>query len=156
MLNYIDTLPVSEKKKSYSLLKTLWEIECKCSSLNTDRCIDVMFITGGPGTGKTYYAKKFLNKLKYDFYVSSSSNDPLQDYLGQKLERLKIALPISYEYIIETIFNNKTQVEIAKEKNISKHTVSRAIKRGYEWLRADDEIEKKEDQNLRKYYDNKK
>ena len=90
----------------------------------------------------------------------NSTNDytqiELQDYLGQKLERLKIALPISYEYIIETIFNNKTQVEIAKEKNISKHTVSRAIKRGYEWLRADDEIEKKEDQNLRKYYDNKK
>ena len=120
---------------------------------------------------------EFLNDIKLpcsfsdcsntvDFCITNiledynSTNDytqiELQDYLGQKLERLKIALPISYEYIIETIFNNKTQVEIAKEKNISKHTVSRAIKRGYEWLRADDEIEKKEDQNLRKYYDNKK
>ena len=126
--------------------------------------------------GKSVRAE-FLNDIKLpcsfsecsntvDFCITNiledynSTNDytqiELQDYLGQKLERLKIALPISYEYIIETIFNNKTQVEIAKEKNISKHTVSRAIKRGYEWLRADDEIEKKEDQNLRKYYDNKK
>ena len=126
--------------------------------------------------GKSVRAE-FLNDIKLpcsfsecsntvDFCITNiledynSTNDytqiELKDYLGQKLERLKIALPISYEYIIETIFNNKTQVEIAKEKNISKHTVSRAIKRGYEWLRADDEIEKKEDQNLRKYYDNKK
>ena len=91
----------------------------------------------------------------------TKSTDPfkqieLADYLKQKLERLKIALPNSYDYIIETVYNNKTQIEVAKERNISKHTVSRAIKQGYEWLRADDEVDKQEEQNLRDYYDNKK
>ena len=43
-----------------------------------------MFICGKGGTGKTYYAKKLLTDLNYDFCISSSSNDPFQDYLGQK------------------------------------------------------------------------
>ena len=43
-----------------------------------------MFIHGKGGTGKTYYAKKLLTQMKYDFCVSSSSNDPFQDYMGQQ------------------------------------------------------------------------
>ena len=43
-----------------------------------------MFIHGKGGTGKTYYAKKLLEKLGYDYCVSSSSNDPFQDYMGQQ------------------------------------------------------------------------
>ena len=38
---------------------------------------------GEKGTGKTTYAKRMLDKLGYDYCVSSSSNDPFQDYLGQ-------------------------------------------------------------------------
>ena len=53
------------------------------SELNPDRDIQVMFVTGKAGSGKTYYAKKFLKKLDYDFAISSSSNDPYQDYQGQ-------------------------------------------------------------------------
>ena len=33
---------------------------------------------------RAYYAKKLLSSLDYDFCVSSSSNDPFQDYLGQR------------------------------------------------------------------------
>ena len=51
--------------------------------MNTDRHIEVMFVTGKGGTGKTYYAKKLLQNLGYDFCISSSSNDPFQDYKGQ-------------------------------------------------------------------------
>ena len=46
--------------------------------------MEVMFICGKGGTGKTYYAKKLLTSMEKDFCVSSSSNDPFQDYLGQK------------------------------------------------------------------------
>ena len=76
-----------------------------------------------------------------------------QDYISNKLERLKEALPQSYKYIIETIYNNKTQRQIAKMYNVSKHTVSRSIKRGYEWLKQDDELELLEQERLRKAYD---
>ncbi len=84
MLQYANTLPIVEKTKALNQLKKLWELECLCSSMNTDRKLQVMFITGKAGTGKTYYAKKLLNSLGYDYCISSSSNDPLQDYLGQK------------------------------------------------------------------------
>lgn len=85
MLLYIDTLPVSEKATLFSRTKKLWEFECTKRGMDTDRHIEVLFITGKGGTGKTYYAKKLLKEVyKYDYCISSSSNDPWQDYLGQR------------------------------------------------------------------------
>ena len=84
MLKYVDSLPVSEKATAFTRLEKLWKLHCTTLTLNTDRKIEVVFITGKGGTGKTYYAKKLLNSLNYDYCVSSSSNDPFQDYLGQK------------------------------------------------------------------------
>ena len=83
-LQYISTLPIVEKTKMFTQLKKLWELECQCLTLTTDRNIQVIFITGKGGTGKTYYAKKLCERLNYDYCVSSSSNDPFQDYLGQR------------------------------------------------------------------------
>ncbi len=81
---YVDSLPVSEKATVYTKLKKLWELHCARLSLNADRKIKVIFICGKGGTGKTYYAKKLLASLKYDFCMSSSGNDSFQDYMGQK------------------------------------------------------------------------
>ena len=83
-LEYVYSLPRSEKIRAYSDLKKHWDCHCQWLSLTTDRKLDVMFISGGGGTGKTYYAKKLLKDMGLDFSVSSSSNDPFQDYLGQK------------------------------------------------------------------------
>ncbi len=83
MLQYVNTLPVDEKGSMFTKLKKLWELQCQVMSLQTDRHIDVMFITGKAGTGKTFQAKKLLRNLGYDYCISSSSNDPFQDYMGQ-------------------------------------------------------------------------
>lgn len=83
-LQYVNSLPLSEKAQAFSKLRKLWELQCQLLTLNTDRQIQVIFITGKGGTGKTYYAKKLLESQGYDFCVSSSSNDPFQDYMGQK------------------------------------------------------------------------
>lgn len=83
-LDYVNSLPISEKTAAFSKLEKLWKIRCQWLSLQSDRNIDVMFICGKGGTGKTYYAKKFLSSMNLDFCISSSSNDPFQDYLGQK------------------------------------------------------------------------
>ena len=83
-LEYVNSLPVSEKPATFSKLEKLWKLRCQWLSLQSDRRIDVMFICGKGGTGKTYYAKKLLSSMGLDYCISSSSNDPFQDYLGQK------------------------------------------------------------------------
>lgn len=82
-LKFVKSLPKSEQVKAHKQLKDYWKLHCEYLTLNPDRNIQVMFITGKAGAGKSYYAKNFLKKLDYDFATSSSSNDPFQDYLGQ-------------------------------------------------------------------------
>ena len=83
-LQYVNSLPVSEKVAAHKKLESLWKIHCQCLVLNPSRSIEVMFIYGKGGTGKTYYARKLLDQMGYDYCVSSSSNDPFQDYMGQQ------------------------------------------------------------------------
>ena len=57
---------------------------------SNNRNIEIIFITGKTGTGKTTYAKDYANNLinLYDyngFCISSSSNDPLQDYKDEDI-----------------------------------------------------------------------
>lgn len=109
MLQYVDTLPISEKAATFSRLRKLWELRCQILTLNTDRNIQVVFITGKGGAGKTYYAKKLLNSLNYDFCISSSSNDPFQDYMGQKaiiLDDLRDSAFENFEDLLKVLDNN--------------------------------------------------
>ena len=45
--------------------------------------MECIFITGCTGSGKTTYAKMICENKGYDYYISSSSNDPFCDYKGQ-------------------------------------------------------------------------
>ena len=83
-LEYINSLPIDEKGKEYDKLKKLWDLHCKVMTMNPDRKLEVIFIHGATGTGKTYNAKKIAKKRGYDVCISSASNDPWQDYLGQR------------------------------------------------------------------------
>jgi DNA replication protein DnaC len=47
------------------------------------RRMDCVFITGDSGVGKTTYAKQIAENKGYSVYVSSGSNDVLDDYKGQ-------------------------------------------------------------------------
>ena len=108
MLKYIDSLPTAEKAAMFSKLRKLWELRCQILTLNTDRQLQVVFVTGKGGTGKTYYAKKLLNSLNYDFCISSSSNDPFQDYMGQKAIILDDLRDSSFEFedLLKILDNN--------------------------------------------------
>lgn len=48
-----------------------------------NRNLEVIYIQGGSGTGKTTYAKYLAQQLNYSFFVSSSDNDLLDGYKGQ-------------------------------------------------------------------------
>ena len=108
-LAYVNSLTVDLKPKAYKKLNDLWKIHCQCLMLKPDRDIDVMFVTGAPGAGKTYYAKKLCETLKYDFCVSSSSNDPCQDYMGQNaliLDDLRDKTFEHFEDLLKFLDNN--------------------------------------------------
>lgn len=48
-----------------------------------DRHMNVIYIYGGSGTGKTTYAKQLAINKGLSCYISSGSNDPLDGYKGQ-------------------------------------------------------------------------
>lgn len=82
-LAYVHSLSADKQLKYYTELKKRWQLECDYRSLCPNRNIDVVFIYGKGGTGKTFYAKQLLEKMGYDYCISSSSNDMFQDYKGQ-------------------------------------------------------------------------
>ena len=51
--------------------------------MEKNREIVVFFISGNTGTGKTTFAKEYCQKLNKSYCISSSSNDPMQDYKGE-------------------------------------------------------------------------
>lgn len=117
-LDYVNTLPVSEKPAVYSKLKTLWEIECKQLAKQTDRKLDVIFICGAGGTGKTYYAKKLLKSMNLDFCISSGNNDPFQDYMGQKAIILDDLRDSAFSFAdLLKILDNNTVSSVASRFN---------------------------------------
>ena len=107
-LQYVNSMSVSEKPKAYATLERLWKLHCQCLVLHPDRNIEVMFIHGKGGTGKTYYAKKLCEKLGYDYCISSSSNDPFQDYLGQSAMILDDLRDKAFEFedLLKILDNN--------------------------------------------------
>ena len=61
----------------------------------------------------------------------------LKDYIEDKLMLLKEELPESYLYIVETVYNNKTYNNLSSEYNVTKSIISKAIKKGYEFLKKE-------------------
>lgn len=49
----------------------------------SDRLMNVIFISGCSGSGKTTYAKMMCENQGYSYFISSSSNDPFDGYAGQ-------------------------------------------------------------------------
>ena len=82
-LMYVNSLSQDKRIPAFNQLQKFWKLECEVRSLQSDRNIEVVFICGKGGTGKTYYAKKLLEQMGYDYCISSSSNDMWQDYKGQ-------------------------------------------------------------------------
>lgn len=118
-LEYVNSLPIDEKTKAYTQLRKLWELHCQCIVLQADREIEVVFICGKGGTGKTFYAKKMLNSMGYDFCISSSSNDPFQDYAGQRAIILDDLRDSAFEHLEDLlkILDNNTQSSVKSRFN---------------------------------------
>lgn len=55
----------------------------KILSEKSDRIMEVIFMYGKSGTGKSTYAKMIAEDKNYSYFISSGSNDPFDGYAGQ-------------------------------------------------------------------------
>jgi hypothetical protein len=118
-LLYIGDLIAEERLPAYTKLKKFWEIECQVRSLKSDRDIEVIFITGDGGCGKTSYAKELFKKRGFDFCLSSASNDPFQDYKGQNgllLDDFRDRV-ILYEDLLKVLDNHNSSSMYSRFNN---------------------------------------
>lgn len=65
-------------------IETAYKIRDTKLARKEDRQMDVIYIYGQPGTGKTTFAKMLGRNKGYDVFISGSSNDPLEGYQGQE------------------------------------------------------------------------
>ena len=80
---YTDIIPADLYTKYSSRIERAFKFYYDKCSLDSNRNIEVEFYYGQGGTGKTLYAKTICEVYNESYCVSSSSNDPLQDYKGQ-------------------------------------------------------------------------
>jgi len=66
--------------------------------MDKDRNIEVIFMSGSAGIGKTSFAKRYCETRHLQPCVSSSSNDPLQDYKGEPVLILDDLRDDSFKY----------------------------------------------------------
>ncbi len=64
-------------------IKNAFDYRQKMIQLDSGRSINVVVLQGKPRVGKTTFAREYAKKNGKSFCLSSSSNDPLQDYSGE-------------------------------------------------------------------------
>lgn len=64
----------------------------------TKEKIKVVWVFGAAGTGKTHYCRDFCGRKGFDFFVTTASNDPFQDYDGQKVLIIDELRPDTFQY----------------------------------------------------------
>lgn len=86
-----------------------------------NREMQVLYIHGASGTGKTTYAKKIAQKQNYSVFISSGSNDPFDGYKGQQcviLDDVRGSIfPLSD--LLKILDNNTSSSVKARYRNIS-------------------------------------
>jgi len=71
--------------KNKTVIENAFKFHTERIVMDKDRNVKVIFLTGKTGTGKTHFAKRYATGLYgvNSFCITSSSNDPLQDYKGE-------------------------------------------------------------------------
>lgn len=80
--NYYEYITISEYDKYRKSIDNAFKYRID-KIKGVARQMECVFITGDSGTGKTSYAKKIAEEKGYSVFISSGSNDPLDDYKGQ-------------------------------------------------------------------------
>ena len=124
---YTTKIPIEIYSKYASRIDKAFKFYYDNYSINSDRNIAVEFFYGSSGSGKTTYAKMKCVELNLSHCVSSSSNDPLQDYRGEDVLILDDLRDDSFKFDdILKILDNHTNSSI-KSRYKNKQFVGKKI-----------------------------
>ena len=103
-----------------------------------DRNITVIMISGPAGVGKTTYAKQYCANTHKSFCISSSSNDPMQDYEGEDVMILDDIRDDSFKYhdflkLLDNHTKSTTQSRYNNKAFIGDTIILTTSKPIYEW-----------------------
>lgn len=81
--NYFNYITMSEYTKYKRQIDMAFKYRLDRMKGDKTRMLNCIFITGTSGCGKTTYAKMLAEEKKMSYYISSGSNDVLDDYAGE-------------------------------------------------------------------------
>lgn len=100
--NITEYCTAEEYVKFRSAINTLFEYYEKRLAMDKEREMNVYFITGASGSGKTTVAKEMACAMYHcrlsDVFVSSGGKNPLDDYGGEKVIILDDLRPSDYKF----------------------------------------------------------
>lgn len=92
------------------------------------------FVTKDVDDDKDDLKLNFVEKVEEKGFLSLEDEEVSQSF-HLNLEKLKTTCPKSYTCIIEQYYNNKTQVVIGKEQNVSQYAISNRVRKGISIIR---------------------
>lgn len=81
--NYMEYMTTFEYHKYKSLINDAFEYRRDKLANKSDRELDVVYVQGASGTGKTSFAKWLCKQKGYSHFISSTGDDILDGYKGQ-------------------------------------------------------------------------
>lgn len=119
--NLVTKVTLSDYVKYERQIKRAFDYKLKELESRVDRKMNVLYLYGGSGCGKSTYAKMLAESHGYTPFISSGSNDPFDGYKGQEcviLDDLRGSVfPLSD--LFKILDNNTNSSVKARYKNIS-------------------------------------
>ena len=119
--NIVDKVSMADYVRYEKQINKAFEYNRMRLEREVDRKMEVIYMFGASGTGKTTYAKMIAKKQKYEIFTSSGSNDPFDGYKGQEcviLDDLRGSVfPLSD--LLKILDNDTASSVKARYKNIN-------------------------------------
>lgn len=127
--NQFELIPNAVWSRNKTVILNALQFYKERIAMQKNRNINVMFIYGGTGSGKTSYAKSWCEdeKRKFSYCISSSSNDVMQDYKGEDVLILDDLRDDSFTFTdLLKVLDNHTKSSV-KSRYANKHFLGHTI-----------------------------
>lgn len=118
--NITDKLGINEYVMFERQIRRAFDYKLIQQSRKVDRNMEVIYIFGGSGCGKTTFAKMIAKKQGYEVFASSSSNDCFYGYKGQECIILDDLRGSSFPFadLLKILDNNTNTTAQSRYRNV--------------------------------------